>query len=158
MPTVEKLNLPSGYGTTTTTLEWGAVREQLEEAKQYWLATNRAVGSPHIIPIDGVWLDDLWYYGGSPDTAHWRLVQRDPNVTMHLPDPWRVVVVEGAVRKADPSPGIAQQLADVSNQKYPDYGFTYEPSSFTGALVLQPTRVLAWSSFPNDCTRFTFAG
>lgn len=157
MPNAERISLPAGYGTSTKTLDWSVVCRQLEEAKQYWLATNRADGSPHVIPIDGVWLDDRWYYGGSPDTAHRKLVQRDPNVTMHLPDPWRVVVVEGTVSTVNPSLDVAQRLADVSNRKYPDYGITYEPSWFEGTLMLQPVRVVAWSSFPSDCTRFTFA-
>lgn len=156
MPTAHKLNIPDGYGTVSSTIEWATVREQLESAKQYWLSINRAPGSPHVIPIDGVWLDDCWYYGGSPDTLHRRLVADNPHVTIHLPDPWKVVIVDGAVSEVNPSEDVAQQLADISNHKYPDYGFTYDPSTFATTMFLQPERALAWSSFPSDCTRFSF--
>ena len=54
MPTAEKLVLPQGYGQTTQTLAWDQVRAQLEQAKQYWLATNRPDGSPHVVPVDGL--------------------------------------------------------------------------------------------------------
>jgi hypothetical protein len=98
MPTAEKLVLPQGYGQTTEALAWERVRAQLEQAKQYWLATNRGDGSPHVVPVDGLWVDDVWYYGGSPETIHVRMVRANPQVTMHLPDPWQVVVVQGEVR------------------------------------------------------------
>jgi hypothetical protein len=75
MPIAEKLVLPQGYGQTTETLAWDSVRAQLEQAKQYWLATNRADGSPHVVPVDGLWVDDVWYYGGSPETIHVQMVR-----------------------------------------------------------------------------------
>jgi hypothetical protein len=59
MPTAEKLVLPQACGQTTQTLAWEGVRAQLEQAKQYWLATNRAGGSPHVVPVDGLWVDDV---------------------------------------------------------------------------------------------------
>ena len=119
MPVAEKIMLPEGYGKTTETLSWNSVRTQLEEAKQYWLATNRGDGSPHVVPLDGLWVDDVWYYGGSPKTIHVRTVRTDPNVTMHLADPWKVVVVEGEVRVTRLSHELAQRLADLASQKYP---------------------------------------
>jgi hypothetical protein len=41
-------------------LSWESVRAQLAEAKQYWLATNHGGGSPHVVPLDGLWVDDVW--------------------------------------------------------------------------------------------------
>ena len=157
MPIAEKLVLPQGYGHTTETLAWEHVRAQLEQAKQYWLALNHGDGSPHVVPVDGLWVDDVWYYGGSPETVHVQLVRANPHVTMHLPDPWKVVVVQGAVRVAKPSPELAQRLADLANTKYPEYGITFEASSYSEPGALHPRRVVAWSSFPKDVTRFTFA-
>lgn len=156
MPTAEKLALPKDYGRTTKTLTWPSVRSRLEEAKQYWLATNRPDGAPHLVPIDGLWVDDIWFYGGSPDTAHRRSVRRDPKATMHLPDPFVAVIVEGTVRPADVSPELGRRLADVANVKYADYGYQNDASSYADALALVPDRVIAWSSFPKDATRFTF--
>lgn len=156
MPVAEMLTFPEGYGATTETLSWASVRTWLEEAKEYWLATNRADGSPHVVPLDGLWVDDLWYYGGSPETLHVRMVRANPNVTMHLPDPWKVVVVEGAVALTKASPQLAQRLADLASVKYAEYGVPFDPSSFSEPAVLSPRRVISWSSFPKDATRFTF--
>jgi nitroimidazol reductase NimA-like FMN-containing flavoprotein (pyridoxamine 5'-phosphate oxidase superfamily) len=157
VPLAEKISLPEGYGKTTERLSWESVQAQLEEAKQYWLATNRADGSPHLVPLDGLWVDDIWYYGGSPATIHVRAVRRNPNVTMHLADPWKVVVVEGEVRVTRLSDESAQRLADLASQKYTEYGIKFEANMYSEPGALHPRRIIAWSSFPRDATRFTFA-
>jgi nitroimidazol reductase NimA-like FMN-containing flavoprotein (pyridoxamine 5'-phosphate oxidase superfamily) len=148
--------MPAGYGDTTTVQSWPEVSARLTAAKQYWLATNRATGSPHVVPVDGLWLDDVLYYGGSPATLHVRTAKRHPHVTIHLPDPWNVVVVEGKVHVTKPAHDLAQHLADLANQKYPEYGIQFDAGSYSEPFVLRPRRVLAWSSFPSDATRFVF--
>ena len=156
MPSAERLVMPEGYGKTVSTMEWPGVRAQLTEARQYWVATNRPGTSPHIVPVDGLWVDDVLYYGGLPTTLHVRAALADPHVTVHLPDPWRVVVVEGTVELAKPSTDLAQRLADLANVKYVDYGITFDADSYGDPFALRPRCVRAWSTFPSDATRFTF--
>ena len=148
--------MPPGYGETTTTQSWPDVRTRLAVAKQYWVATNRRDGSPHVVPVDGLWVDDVLYYGGSPDTFHVRTARANPHVTIHLPDPWNVVVVEGEVRRVGPSAEFAQHLADLANEKYAEYGIEFDANSYSDPFGLHPRRMLAWSSFPADATRFLF--
>ena len=156
MPTIEPLVMPDGYGDNVATMSWSDVRAQLTDARQYWLATNRQHGSPHVVPVDGLWVDDVLYYGGYPTTVHVRTALADPHVTIHLPDPWKVVVVEGEVRLAKPSRDFAQHLADLANVKYAHYGTTFNADSYGDPFALHPRRVRAWSTFPADATRFTF--
>jgi Pyridoxamine 5'-phosphate oxidase len=70
-PTAEPIDLPQGYGTATQVMEWGAVPERLEQAPRYWLVTLRRDGRPHVVPVDGLWLDDAWWYGAArpPSTS-----------------------------------------------------------------------------------------
>jgi nitroimidazol reductase NimA-like FMN-containing flavoprotein (pyridoxamine 5'-phosphate oxidase superfamily) len=156
MPIAEKLVMPPGYGDTTTTQSWSDVSARLAAAKQYWLATKRRRGSPHVVPVDGLWHDDVLYYGGSPVTVHVRTAKASPDVTIHLPDPWKVVIVEGTVKVVPPPPDLAQHLADLANQKYPEYGIEFDVSSYSEPFVRRPQRAFAWSSFPSDATRFLF--
>jgi hypothetical protein len=65
-PTAERIDLPAGYGTATTTMAWATVREKLEQAPRYWLVTTRRDGRAHVVPVDGIWLDEAWWYGGAP--------------------------------------------------------------------------------------------
>ena len=157
-PRAEPLRLPTGYGTPSTTLDWAAIRSRLASAEQYWVVTCRADGRPHVVPVDGLWLDDVWYYGGGDDAVHVRTARDHPQVAMHLPDPQRCVVVEGRVRPARPDPALARRLAEESRAKYPEYGSGSDTTAFEGALALHPARVLAWTSYPADATRFVFPG
>jgi hypothetical protein len=43
-PIAEQLELPVGYGRPTELLEWSKIRQRLEAAEQYWLATTRTDG------------------------------------------------------------------------------------------------------------------
>jgi hypothetical protein len=157
-PIVEQLDLPEGYGTPKKKLTWAAVRAELEQAKQYWLTTVRSDGRPHVVPLDGVWLDDVWYYGGSDRSVHRRTALAHPRVVMHLPDPFKAVIVEGEVRLTTLHAELAQRLADVSNEKYAEYGYSNDASSYVETLSLYPHRVIAWTSYPTDATRFLFGG
>ena len=154
-PIAELLDLPKEYGEPTEPLEWGIVRAELERARAYWIVTVREDGRPHAVPVDGIWLDDAWYYGGSDETVHHRSVVANPEVVMHLEDGMKAVIVEGEVRRTNPSGELAQRLADASRQKY-GYGMSAGDYERSGALTLRPRRVLAWMAFPRDATRFRF--
>lgn len=156
MPTATTLRFPPGYGTARRTMSWGEVRARLEAAPAYWLSTARPDGRPHVVPLDGIWLDDVWWYGGSPDTVHIRTVEANPHAVMHLPDPVQAVIVEGVVRRTSPPEDMARRMAGVANEKYAHYGLRNDASTYASALGLFPTRVLAWSTFPADATRFEF--
>ena len=154
-PTAELLSLPGGYGTPAEPLTWPAVRRELESARQYWFATVRPDGRPHVVPLDGMWIDDGWYYGGSPETVHARTVLTNPEAVMHLPDPWRAVIVEGRVDHIELDAIEAEAMAARASAKYPEYG--EQPAGhYTTVRCLRPRRILAWTSFPTDCTRLTF--
>ena len=155
-PTVELLDLPAVYGTPKKPLGWAAVRRELEQATAYWLATVRADGRPHVVPLDGLWVDDVWFYGGSERSVHRRTALAHPAATMHLADPMRAVVVEGEVRLTSPRPELAGRLAEHANEKYAHYGLRNDASAYAEVLALYPRRVLAWTAFPKDATRFVF--
>lgn len=155
-PRAEPLRLPDGYGSSSTTLDWTDVRSRLAEAKAYWVTTCRPGGRPHVVPVDGLWVDDVWFYGGGADTVHVRTALANPEVVMHLSDPHRAVIVEGRVRTARPDAPLARRLLAASNAKYPEYGAATDPGAYDDALALHPRRVLAWSSYPTDATRFVF--
>ncbi|HEV2781029.1 MAG TPA: pyridoxamine 5'-phosphate oxidase family protein [Actinophytocola sp.] len=152
-PIAELLDLPKIYGTPKKKLAWAVVRTELERAKHYWLTTVRSDGRPHAVPLDGVWLDDVWYYGGSEESVHRRTALAHPPVVMHLPDPIKAVIVEGSVRRTRPGVDLAQRLADTSNEKY---GYGNTAGSYAETLALHPSRVIAWMSYLTDATRFRF--
>jgi hypothetical protein len=153
-PSAEPLELPAEYGKVTTVLRWPTIRAFLERAERYWIATTRSDGRPHVVPVDGIWLDDRWYFGGSEHAIHQRTVAANPNVVMHLEDAMKAVIVEGQVRQTKPSSAVAKRLVAASREKY---GYAPSVSSYQkGVPTLMPNRVLAWTAFPKDATRFRF--
>jgi hypothetical protein len=49
-------------------LPWSFARERLERAHNFWLCTASPAGRPHAAPIWGAWVDDRFYFEGSPAT------------------------------------------------------------------------------------------
>ncbi|MBG6095329.1 pyridoxamine 5'-phosphate oxidase family protein [Nocardioides luteus] len=154
----EQVRFPKGYGTPSELLAWEDVRQRLVEAKQFWFAFERPGRSPHVTPLDGIWFEEKLVYGGSPETLHRRLAAAHPKVTVNLPDPWKLVVIEGEVRETGFAPGVAAEIAGLLNAKYPEYGDNvFDPKHYTeGAPVVHPGRIRAWTSFPKDATAFVF--
>lgn len=153
-PIAELIDVPAEYGSPKVALAWSVVRMRLEEAQRYWLATTRPDGRPHVVPLDGLWLDDTWYFGGSAETVHERNLRRDQRVVVHLEDALSAVIVEGRAEWTRPSAELAGRLAAASTDKY---GYGPGPEAYlAGAWSVRPHRVLAWSGFPTDATRFRF--
>jgi nitroimidazol reductase NimA-like FMN-containing flavoprotein (pyridoxamine 5'-phosphate oxidase superfamily) len=153
-PRSEQLPLPPEYGTPSTRLGWDVVSSLLADARHYWLATVRTDGRPHVVPLDGLWLDDRWYFGGSPTTVKHRNLQANPRATLHLEDAASAVIVEGTCEVTVPSPAAADDLAAAMKRKY-GYGPPAEVY-LTGVWVLSPAKVLAWTDLTVDATRFRF--
>ncbi|MGH8957805.1 MAG: pyridoxamine 5'-phosphate oxidase family protein [Acidimicrobiia bacterium] len=53
-------------------------------------------GRPHVIPRDGMWIDGKLYYGGSPETVHYRNIVRNPEVAVHIGYGQEAIILEGA--------------------------------------------------------------
>ena len=155
-PIVDKPEFPAEYGDPKQRLDWADVERKLETAPVYWIASTRPDGRPHVIPRDGTWLDGALYYGGSAETVHNRNVTRNPNVVVHIGDGQEAIIVEGAIEITKPTKEMAQRLSDEMFAKYPQYG-RLPPSMYAGGVsVLRPRRVLAWTSFTENATRFRF--
>ena len=156
-PIAEQLRLPTGYGRPSKLLAWETVRRRLEEAEHYWLATTRPDGRPHIVPVDGVWVDDIWYFGGADETVHQRNLMHDPRVAVHLPDTIAAVIVEGTARWRRPSDEEAGRIAETTRVKYAKYGYPANAEDYAaGVWGLSPAVVLAWERLDVDATRFVF--
>ena len=120
----------------------------------YWLATIRRDGSPHVVPIDGIWLDDRCYFGGDPVSVHVRNMRRDGRATLHLEDGEAAVIVEGIAEWVMLSKTVAQGLATATTAKY---GYPQSASDYLeGVWRLRPAKVLAWNTLYIDATRFLF--
>ena len=154
-PRATPLAIPSGYGTPIRLLAWEDVAARLAAARHYWLATVRPDGRPHVVPVDGLWIDDRWYFGGSAKAVKHRNLLANPQVTVHLDDGAAAVIVEGTCAITVPTDEMADHLSATSKEKY---GHGPPPSVYrSGVWEMTPVRVMAWTDLPADVTRFEFA-
>lgn len=160
----DRPRMPDGYGVPEGTdglLKWSQVEERLVAAQQYWMATTRPDGRPHVVPRWGVWVENKLFYDGSPETVHARNSAADGRCVLHLESGWEVVIIEGETRRAvPPGPDLGARISTAFG-KYHERGYAPEPDAWEGEgagglMVFQPHKAMAWFTFPEDVTRFTF--
>ncbi len=162
-PRIDRPEMPAGYGAdkATSFVPWETVEQRLTESLHYWLATTRPDGRPHVVARWGVWLDGAFWYDGSPETIHVRNLRSNPNCVLHLEDGARVVLLEGVSEMPDPVVGeLGERLAAAFAAKYAP-AYTPAPDAWSGEMagglrLIRPAKVMAWTNFPDDLTRFTF--
>ena len=155
--------MPAGYGVEQADeyVAWEAIESWLRTSRHYWLATTRADGRPHVVPRWGVWLDGRFWYDGSPDTLHVRNLERDPRCALHLESGERATIVEGESQRSEPIEGaLGERLASEFAAKYGSE-YTPAPDAWSdeiagGMRTITPVKVLAWTQFPKDLTRYIF--
>ncbi|HJZ71926.1 MAG TPA: pyridoxamine 5'-phosphate oxidase family protein [Vicinamibacterales bacterium] len=149
---------PRDYGVSTATkglLPWSHVVERMTKALHYWIATTCPDGTPHATPVDGLWLDDRLYFGGSPRTRRQRNLAANPSVCVHLESASDVVILRGDARPERPDAALAKRLAESSVRKY-GYGQTPEQYEKTDVHVFRPRVAFAWTDLPKNATRWEF--
>ena len=160
-PRVDRPEIPAEYGVdrATAVVDWSHVEERLTTARVYWIATVGPTGRPRVRPVDGLYVDGVLYVGGSPQTRWVQEVASNPNVSVHLDMlDGDVVIVDGDAEVLQQnSDQFAARMAVVSNEKYPEYGMTPEMYKGPGPIAIRPRKVIAWTDFLKDPTRFRFA-
>ena len=159
IPTIDRPAIPAEYGVTKASefVDWSHVEERLAADRVYWIATVARGGRPRVRPIDGIYLDGAIYVGGSPETRWVQEVTTNPHVSIHLDGVDDVVIVDG---EAEVLIGVehdlAVRMAAASNAKYPEYGMTPDFYVSNGAIAIRLRKVIAWTDFTKNPTRFRF--
>ena len=156
-PLARHVELPAEYGApkNPTLLPWSHVTQRVADAKHYWIVTVTPAGSPYANPIDGVWVDDCLFFGGSPKTRWITNLASNSAVCIHLESGTDVVVLRGRARQMQAvTHDLAVRLSKASKAKY---GYGPKPEEYEqtpGVYEFKPRIVVAWSEFPGNTTRW----
>lgn len=133
-------------------LDWAFVGNVMANDRAYWVATAGEDANPHTRPVWGVWIDDTFHCGGGSKTRWVRNLTENPPVTVHRQDAEKVVIIEGEAERLDDDADKErlERIDDAYEQKY-------EVRHGTPVFAIHPDRVLAWTDFPTDATKWTFA-
>lgn len=150
---------PSVYGFSHATgplLTWSGVVAELSAARNYWLATVRPDGRPHVTPVWGVWVDNMLFFSGFP-TARWaRNLAANAAVSAHLESGDEVVIVEGTAEDVVTDDDIGARIVAAWDAKY---GRLLPAPASDGIFRMRPHTVRAWTDASTfaDATRWTWA-
>jgi hypothetical protein len=131
------------------------VQDRLERARNYWLATTRPDGHPHVAPIWGVWLDWALYFDGLPTTRWARNLAMNSAAVIHLESGEEVVIIEGMVDELTTDAELGTHIVQAWDAKY---GRLLPEPIQSGMFRLRPRAARAWStSALTDGTRWSLA-
>ena len=148
------------YGATTSSdgpLDWSHAEQRLKRARNYRIATTRPDGTPHAVPVWGVWVEGSLYFGTSRSSVKERNLAHSPGLVVHLESADDVVILEGEVEQVRDRASF-----DAINVAYrTKYGMGVAEAGGEGAVwyVVRPKKAHAWleNDFPNTATRWRYA-
>jgi PPOX class probable F420-dependent enzyme len=157
-PVASRPGFPTGYGLHSDEeglVPWSEAAAKLEHARNYWIGTTRPDGSPHAMPVWGLWLDDSLFFSSGSTSRKSRNLARDPRVVVHLESGDDVVVVEGLAQRVTDSAEL-RRIAELYSAKY---DFEFDPTNPDYPVFrVRPRIAYAWleRDFPGTATRYAF--
>lgn len=135
-------------------MSWEWVDQQMEKSRNYWIASTKTDGNPHVAPVWGVWMEGALYFSTAPSARKARNIAANPEVVVHLESGDEVVIMEGRI-ETESDLALLQHMAPIYGGKY-----NYTPEITPGDLWFRfkPRVVMAWleKDFPKTATRWDF--
>jgi len=155
-PLAGRPDLPKDYGIpedNETLVVWSDVRGWLEQTKVFWIGTTWPDGRPHANPIWGAWVDDKFFFDGSPKTRWGRNLAANPGIVVHIESGEVAVMIEGSVEEVVPDQELHKKIVASYRSRY-----DYAPEEGALMYAATPKVAFAWDNFPKSVTRFKFGG
>lgn len=106
-----------------------------------WFASTRPDGRAHLAPIWHVWHDGAAYIVTKDNAVRAQNIRHNPAVSLALPDPLNVFVLEGRARFA---PEMEETLVPLFQAKY-DWDIRTD-AGYDTIIAIDPLKALAWGS------------
>jgi uncharacterized pyridoxamine 5'-phosphate oxidase family protein len=119
LPKSTRPHIP-GYGLPKSRkglLPWKWAEDRLKKSRQYWIATTRPDGRPHVMVIWALWLHRQLYFSTGKTSRKAQNLKRNPHCTMCSDNSAEAVVVEGKVETEKDVERIREFL-EIYEKKY----------------------------------------
>jgi hypothetical protein len=102
LPSASRPLMP-GYGIKgpkegTGLLPWKWAQEHLEKAHNFWVASTRPDGRPHVMPVWAVWMEDALYFSTGAKSRKARNLRANPACVVCAEHARGQIVIEGTAR------------------------------------------------------------
>lgn len=152
-----------GYGTLeadqgTGLLPWSWARERLERSHDYWVATTRTDGRPHVMPVWGVFVDDALWFSSSRGSRKARNLAANPRCAISTDNAYEPVVIEGTAELVEDLAAITSFVITINDKDHTDYAVDFFNAPENACFVVHPTWAfgLTESDFTGSPTRWVF--
>ncbi len=155
-PRADRPYMP-GYGLADAEggkglLPWSWAVEFLSNGRNYWVATTRPDGRPHMMPVWGIWMDDKFYFSTGLQSRKARNITKNPRCAVGVEQGLDAAVVEG-VAELISDKEVIQRFAEVYQKKYDWDMADFEEPIF----VVHPGVVIGFTAgLEETATRWTF--
>jgi general stress protein 26 len=145
-----------GYGIEENRkglLPWRWAEQRLAKTQNYFLATVRHDGRPHVMPIWGVWTDGRFYFSTGRNSVKAQNLEKNPNCVLCPGDADEALILEGRVSRIREKKTL-KRFADTYLKKY-----KFDPSTMNEPVfVIQPKVAFGYieRTFPKTATRWRF--
>jgi PPOX class probable F420-dependent enzyme len=163
-PRASRPHMP-GYGLRGPTdgaglLPWQWAHDRLVASHDYWLATTRADGRPHLMPVWGVWDGAALWFSSANASRKVQNLRARPRCSVATDNAYEPVVLEGDARVVTDRSRLEIALAQ-ENRKYgTDYGIEMLDPGHNTWFELRPVWAFALDEddFTGSPTRWSFVG
>ncbi len=107
--------LPPDEGTGL--LPWSWAEERLAACRNYYVATTRPDGRPHVMPVWGIWLENMFLFSTGADSRKARNFAANPSCTLTVEGAAEAVIVEGRVEQTR-DPDVVKRFIAAYKEKY----------------------------------------
>jgi PPOX class probable F420-dependent enzyme len=154
-----------GYGLRGPTegtglLSWQWAHDRLVASHDYWLASSRPDGRPHLMPVWGVWDGAAVFFSSANGSRKAQNLRARPRCSLATDDAYRPVVLEGDARVVTDAARRKNAL-DLENAKYgTDYGIEMLDPDHNTWFEFRPVWAFALDEddFTGSPTRWSFVG
>ena len=109
--------LPSG---TKGLLPWKWAEQRLLSSHNYWLATTRPDGTPHAMPLWGIWFENKFYFSTGRKSRKAKNLVANPRCVVCTEKSHEAVVLEGVAREVKDA-ALIRLLGQPYKKKYPPW-------------------------------------
>jgi hypothetical protein len=147
-----------GYGIVAETegeglLPWSWAAERLGAARNYFLATVREDGRPHLMVLWGLWLDEAFTFSTGRTSVKARNLAKNPRCVVSCEGGEEAVIVEGTAREITDAGALARFAAAYKVKYDWDVSAMNEP---VYALIPRIVFGQIEKTFTKSATKWTF--
>lgn len=152
-----------GYGLPKTSkglLSWKWAQDRLTRSREYWIATVRPNGAPHVMVIWGLWQENEFFFSTGSQSRKAQNLAKNAKCVICNEDAGEAVIAEGLARRLRDVPRIRKFLS-LYERKY-----KFDMSGMADGMislkepvfVVKATKVFgqAEKSFATTATRWKF--